>query len=361
MYFYYPYSVAETGKADLTNQDGNNTKEMVMFGTCDYSTNPNIKFENRTAILKLNIPIPEGITFVKDTELYVKVIGAYSKGNLNKAGNWLYSSPSVINVRNAKITSDNRVSAYVVILPGSYASNLRIHVGGKVSDTEYKNFVTDVYTSKTATIKAGQIITVNKSTNVPVSNYTTEAKGMDLFYMWDADQPNSAGTASTTAITSSDNATNMNVTNDWLKACPTYEQTSILLGNGVFNVKTDTEDTGSEVNMPYGNPTQTWKTHYSGIWLKKFVYCDNTKRASSVTPLSVMPDLGNGQYFFLPARGEFIGSKISYIGVRLKYWICNAPKGDAANAYYLYWDDTNNKIIINSGTRKGCYIGWSIE
>lgn len=153
---YYPAPTV-----DLTTQDGT-AKKMVMFATATYSATPSFNLENKTAILKLEMTAPTGVTTI--TSAYVE--GVNSKGTLDAQGNWTSTSTDRINVSGLTV-ANGKITGYVVVLPGSNVNQLSIHL--TANNTTY---ATEHYTSATATIAAGKLTTIKKAL-VPVWDGTT--------------------------------------------------------------------------------------------------------------------------------------------------------------------------------------------
>lgn len=314
---------------DLSTQTGkleDAADNIVMFAEAPYSATPSFSFKNKVSILKLNMEVPADIAATD--ELYVKVIGACSIGTLTTDGKWIHTALEVIDVTDATITQDNKISAYVIVLPGSKLKNIRILVGGKCNDGTYKDYITEAYTQDT-TVEENSMVTVSQALVSPKENYKASYTKED-FYQWDAYAPYDSGdTGHWGAGNESYNDTSFSypidwtrpdyATNQWTRNCPTFQQMCKMLYNGVKWVS----------GKPY---TIDGKTCNTGIQMKKLVYCDISNLENSVELNTTIEDANyNGQYFFLPAAGSYGYDGNSQVGIMGVYWLSTPEDKDIVN------------------------------
>jgi len=303
MYAYYPAAAATvpTGKdvaTDLSSQSGtilDAAKNIVMFASANYSTNPNFTFSNKVSILKLNMTAPANLT--PSSTLTATIEGAYSKGTLGTNGIWTSLKADNISVSGAKVEvigGINKITGYVVVLPGSNVNSLSIYVGSATATYKY---VTAPYTSTSATIVANNVVTINNA-------FQTDT--LHVYRLADYVTPAAAN-----------NSPSLLNIKYYLSQDHYWDDGRVGTGRKSYY-------------RPDGS------VGHIGIWLKKGISTYNNIVENVKYPYATTSPLANvrtsGLYFFLPALGYYSGSQYTNMYSTGYYW----SNQNATTQFYTY-------------------------
>ena len=255
--------------------------------------------------------------------------------------------------------------AYMVIKPGTHTLKVRYWVYDK--DTYVEGTITKTLASKMYAPNTYYDMTANLN----VKNYDG-----DHYYMWDAQDQywkghewNLGGSQPTLGT--------QPASSDYPKSGDTRYYNNSFPGGGVSNPATHI----SFSNVPnineiswyctYGDPRwdgdELWTTmghlYKGGMWFKKKASISGYNKNTAVNgidwringgigswPIShTLPSASDaGNFFYLPALGDYAFGQLTNVGISGHYWTSSANTWNSNDAYYLFFNSGGVNLYSNS-------------
>ena len=289
-------------------------------------------------------------------------------------GNTYYNGFPLTNNTASRTTN----GAYMVIKPGTHI--LRVRYWVKDVTTNVEGTITKILPSTTYASNTYYDMTANLN----VRNYDG-----DHYYMWDAQQQYWYGYEWTKHLSENTGQPTLNYTSSsnyaQSNSDPRYYNESypgLYISNPATHTSCKDLPNANEMSwyVMYGDPhwddDELWTTmghlHKGGMWFKKksvlqgeghyntelsadgstdlrttYKYYSNS--SSSINNSSLPSAANAGNYFYLPALGNYNSGQLRYVGYNGYYWSSSAYPWSSNLAYNLYFGSGN--VRVGNGNR----------
>ena len=274
-------------------------------------------------------------------------------------------------------TSAATNGSYVVIKPGTHTLKIRYWV---------KDMVTEVEGTITKTL-ASATYDQNKYYNITANLNVKDYDG-DHYYMWDAQDQYWKGREWTKHLAAGVGQPTLDGQSASNYAKNNYDSryyNTSYPGLGISNPATHAscKDLPNVNEMTWyaakGDPRwdrdELWTTmghlYKGGMWFKKKAYISGynantavdgndwrtTYRNRSWSPSQTLPSAADaGNYFYLPALGEYYSGQLSDVGYLGRYWSSSANPAYSGGAYHLIFNG-GNIMVYNDDRDYGHRVG----